>query len=1279
MVFLFLTESYAQKDYRFKNYTINNGLSQSSATTIIQDDLNALWVGTQDGLNRYDGRVFEIFTSDDTEGLESEYILCSHKDKKGNLWFGTSKGLTKYNFSTERFKTYTTKRGAPIRIEDITEDDTGSLWVATTDFGVFKLEGNSGTLKSPLFFMPSKKTTNIEFVKKGLIVISTEDKGVFLCDTKNNKVTLIEVKQKKGLPLVVNKLIPGGKNVILLATNSGVFETNYHTQKSKLLFAGPDQQNVSDAYFEKGVGWLVCTKNNGLFIINEKGVAQHSTEDVFQRASLLFNELNCIYKDVSGTFWIGSQRGVSSFNPLSRGILGVGPSGDLHKGIPTASVWSFEETASSVFIGTENAVSQLAKKKGTFIQYERKKLLQDGKGGERAVLALKAISETHLLVGCVDGLFDLKIKGSGHEFIKIETKGLNRAYSIVHWKDDFYWVATKKGAFLYDVKKQKVEVFVHDPNNKTKTISKGVCRLVYKDLDGSIWFTTSVGGLNRLVETEKGLTIIPYKDNKAIKEVSTEYITSINNVKKNIYWLGTMGSGLLRWDSSLKKVELFNKSKGLPNNVIYGVLSDGESGLWLSTNKGVCNFNPKTKKTKNYTEADGLMSNEFNLGAHMITREGVLYFGGIYGYNHFKPEELVSNKKDINVVFSKLKIDGDWLKPNDKGSPLTKPIFLTGELNLSYKQRSFTIAFQSSDLSGPKKINYKYLLEGSNEGEILLGPYNEIHFNALSPGSYILKVYARLADGTWSSRPAVLKITIGMPFWGRWWFLLACISFLVFSIRLFVRQRTEASRREQVRLEMKVSDRTKELKAQSKKIERQKEKIEEERNNVVLQQGLLQQEKDKTEELLKNVLPTATAEELKRNGKARARAYKTVSVIFTDFVGFTKVSDQMPATELVKKLDVYFTKFDEIIVNNNLEKIKTIGDAYMCAGGVPEKNTTNPLDACLAALQIQAYMFKRKKKAITNGGDHWALRLGINTGDVIAGVIGSERLAFDVWGATVNHAQRMEMLGEAEKVTITGSTFSFIEPFFDCVFKGKAQTKSRGFIDMYVVNQIKPELSVKGEGVFPNEKFNQLVKLYRYNPIKYYKAERHIMKELEAGLPTALHYHSVAKTKDVVLSVERLALAEGVTDEGLFLLKTAALYHNAGFLGEYFKNKETGARLADEFLPRNGYTPRHIKIIKELIFVIKNPHGPTTKLEEVICDANLNYLGRNEFHLISNKLRNELNEQGEGWSEKKWDELQVLLLKNHRYFTKTAKKNHNKKKAQNLQEVLWRLQRDEYK
>lgn len=1282
VVFLYGVDSYAQIDYRFRNYTINNGLSQSSATTIVQDDINALWIGTQDGLNRYDGKSFEIFTSDDTEGLESEYILCSHKDLAGNLWFGTSKGLTKYDLSSERFKTFTTKNGTSSHIEDIAEDEKGNLWISTAEAGVFKFDIKTNRFQSYFFLIPSKKTTSLEFTEKGILVVSTDDKGIFLCNTLQKKAIVVEVKGKKRTPLIINKLIAEGTNRVLLATNQGVFDLNATTGKSLPFFTNLDSkfdlQNVSDVFYEEGIGWLICTSNNGLFIIDERGFIHHNTEDIFQKSALLFNELNCIYKDGSGTFWIGSQRGLSSFNPLSKGILGVGPSGNATKGIPSASVWSFEEAPGAIFIGTDKAVSRLDIKKGTFTQFERSNSSVSEGTSEKVVLALKSITENHLLVGCADGLFDLKIDGSNYWYKRIDTKGFNRTYSIIHWKDNLYWIASKKGAVLYDIKSQKIETFIHDPLNVDKTISKGICRLVYKDLDDNIWFTTSVGGLNILVENEQGLSIRPYKENEIIKQFSTEYITSINQANDKTYWLGTLGSGLLHWNPKTKEVALYNKSNGLPNDVIYGVVSDGKNSLWLSTNKGVCNFNPKSKTTKNYTEADGLMSNEFNLGAYMITSTGVIYFGGIYGYNYFKPEQLVSNKKDISVVFSKLKLDGGWLKPNEKGSPLEKPIFMTEQLNLSYKQRSFTIAFQSSDLSNPKKINYKYLLEGSDEGEIELGSSNEIHFNALSYGSYTLKVYARSADGTWSSMPAELKIVIETPFWGKWWFWLICASILAISIRIFIRQRIESSRREQVRLEMKVRDRTKEIHKQSKKIERQKEKIEEERNNVILQQELLQKEKDKTEKLLKNVLPTSTAEELKKRGKARARAYKTVSVIFTDFVGFTKISDRMPATELVKKLDVYFTKFDEIIVKNNLEKIKTIGDAYMCAGGVPVRNNTNPIDACLAALQIQAYMFKRKNDAIANGREYWDLRLGINTGEVIAGVIGSERLAFDVWGATVNHAQRMEMLGEPGKVTITGATFALIEPYFECSFKGKAQTKSRGLIDMYVVDQIKPELSVKGEGIYPNEKFNQIVNLHHYSSINYYKAERYIMKVLETGLPKTLYYHSIAHTKDVVAAVERLALAENVTDEGLFLLKSAATYHDAGFVEEYNNNEAIGARLADEILPKYGYTPEHIELIKELIFVTEIPHKPKNKLEEIICDADLDYLGRNDFHEIANKLRDELKEHGKIESDKQWDEIQVAFLRKHKYFTKTAKKTRNKKKEANLQEVIERLERDEY-
>ena len=130
--------AYSQTDYRFRNYTINDGLSQSAVTTIIQDNLHALWVGTQDGLNRYNGRSFEVYTSDKTKGLESEYILCSLKDREGNLWFGTSKGLTKFNHLTEEFKTYNTKSGLSLHVQDIVEDELGNLWIASAQSGVYK-------------------------------------------------------------------------------------------------------------------------------------------------------------------------------------------------------------------------------------------------------------------------------------------------------------------------------------------------------------------------------------------------------------------------------------------------------------------------------------------------------------------------------------------------------------------------------------------------------------------------------------------------------------------------------------------------------------------------------------------------------------------------------------------------------------------------------------------------------------------------------------------------------------------------------------------------------------------------------------------------------------------------------------------------------------------------------------------------------------------------------------------------------------------------------------
>jgi len=1283
---LISSSSFAQREFRFRNFNINDGLSQSSVSAIVQDGNGSLWLGTQDGLNRFDGSEFEVFTADKTEGLESSYIKCALIDREGNLWFGTNNGLTLYNSKKETFKTYFANKGEVIQIEDLALGRGGKLWVATSESGLFSFSPNAGKFESFKSKIPSRRTTDVVVTEDGLVIVASTGGEIHFYNPKKDKTTEISADQR--LFSNVNNLILQGKNEVLVATDNGVFGINITTKAINEKF--PDLNNsvgnvgVSDIYNYNDLGWIIGTKNQGIYVIYDDGEIHQSTEDIFQKTSLLNNSINSIFRDHSGALWIASQRGVSTFDPESNELLGVGPSGNEDSGIPTPSVWSFAESASKkyIYIGTDNGVSRYNKETGKFRQFYRNKQAAQFTN-EISVLSIVEVSENFLLVGCTDGLFELRASATDYSYKKVKYPSIEveqnheRSYSIERLEKSVYLVATKGGAITYDINSRKIQVFEHDARNASTTISKGICRLAHIDQTGKIWLSTSTGGLNVMEKKDDEWIIYPYKYNAKLKAASKEYITSIYQSENGEYWYGTLGSGLLNWNPKTKQTRIFTQEDGLPNDVIYGVLRDAKGNFWLSTNKGLCQFNAETKKTKVFTEIHGLMSNECNIGAYMMSSSGKMYFGGIFGYNFFDPEELSKPQPAIGVVFTKFKLESDWLKPKPQ-TILPKPISEMNEIALSYEKRSFTLRFQPSDLSHPELVNYKYILDGSDGGEVLIGANNEIHFNALAPGNYVLKVYARLGDGPWSEYPATVSIKVAAPFWERWWFWTILAVLVALIVLLIVRRRTDSARREQVRLEMKIRDRTREIQEQNVKIDQQRQKIEEEKNKVVRQQKLLQAEKDKTDKLLKNVIPASTVEELKKRGKARARAYKKVSVLFTDFVGFSKISERMKPTELVKKLDVYFTKFDEIIVKNNLEKIKTIGDAYMCAGGVPVRNSTNPIDTCLAALEIQAYMETLKNDAIANGKEYWELRLGINTGEVTAGIIGSERLAYDIWGSTVNQAQRMEMLGEPGKITISGATFNLVEPYFECTFRGKAQSKSRGLIDMYTIERIKPELSIKGEGLRPNARFKQIVNLHLYSSINYYKAERHIMQLLEQRLSKNLHYHSIAHTKDVVKAVERIALLEGVTDEGLFLLKSAATYHDAGFIEQYDKNEPIGVRLAGEILPKYGYTEVHIERIKELIYVTAIPHKPKNKLEEIICDADLDYLGRDDFHEIADKLRRELKEHGKIESDRQWDEIQVVFLKKHKYFTKTAIRTRRKKKKENLKEVQARLERNEY-
>ncbi|HMW04747.1 MAG TPA: adenylate/guanylate cyclase domain-containing protein [Leptospiraceae bacterium] len=233
----------------------------------------------------------------------------------------------------------------------------------------------------------------------------------------------------------------------------------------------------------------------------------------------------------------------------------------------------------------------------------------------------------------------------------------------------------------------------------------------------------------------------------------------------------------------------------------------------------------------------------------------------------------------------------------------------------------------------------------------------------------------------------------------------------------------------------------------------------------------VQEEKEKSDRLLLNILPKEIAVELKEKGFSEPISFESVSVLFTDFKGFTQIAEKLPPSELVKELDACFVQFDKITERYNLEKLKTIGDSYMCAGGIPTKNRTHAIDCVLAAIEIQSFMEMMKDLKTTKGFSYWELRLGIHSGPIVAGVIGEKKFAYDVWGDTVNTASRMESSGTPGKINVSGSTYQIIRKYFECEYRGMVKAKNKGEVEMYYVLGLKKEFSIRGDGKTPNEEF----------------------------------------------------------------------------------------------------------------------------------------------------------------------------------------------------------------
>jgi class 3 adenylate cyclase len=427
-----------------------------------------------------------------------------------------------------------------------------------------------------------------------------------------------------------------------------------------------------------------------------------------------------------------------------------------------------------------------------------------------------------------------------------------------------------------------------------------------------------------------------------------------------------------------------------------------------------------------------------------------------------------------------------------------------------------------------------------------------------------------------------------------------------------------------------------ELEEHIKKLEKQNEK--------------LSRDYEKVKALYEKASPEGVKETGEKEKKETSLKFNMATVLFADIHGFSKLVEGMDSSTIMDELDEILYEFDAIVARYKIEKIKTIGDTFMCAGGIPVKNITNPIDVVMAALEMKNYLenYELKKRGAENR--IWDLKIGIHTGPVTAEISGKKKVNYDIKGDTVNTTSRIEAVSENGMILISVMTYELVKEFFDCEYFGKLPVKYKGDLQMYRVKGLKPEFSFDGKGIAPNEAFR-----IKFGLIQFTDIQEIILDKLEKELPDYLFYHNVKHTVDVVTEVELIGWAEGCSDEEILILKTAGLFHDVGHTVAYDNHEYHGTIIAREMLPKYNYSPEQIEKICSIIMSTKLPPKPTNLLEEIICDSDLDYLGRSDFIPVSNTLFEELKAQNKMGSLNDWNKIQVKFISVHQYFTNTAR------------------------
>jgi PAS domain S-box-containing protein len=802
-----------QKRIKFEHITNEQGLSQNTIYSIFQDNKGFLWVGTEDGLNRYDGYDFTVyrFDPDKPGSLSNNGIHAICADNTNTLWVGTEEGLNRFDRLHGRFTCYRCDpQKSAVTLGDnfiysLLVDHTGTLWIGTAR-GLSQLNRENETFTSYLPPLPDDNDENAYTITS-------------LCEDSSHNLWVGTVNGIYRFNR--EKANFSGEYSLRLSPENPGRECSHHIvtlyeDRSGTLWAGTkdgvllkfDQKNrhfipyqydedipiydskieLRSIFQDKSGDFWIGTYGAGLYKLDTKSrTAVNYQERRGVPTSLSSNHIYTLYQDKGGVIWIGTEDGLNKLDKRKNEFAHWTTEPDNENSLSDNNVWSiYKDKADVLWIGTDKGLNRFDRKTGIFTHYTN----NPHQAGTLSHNRVMAIFEDHLgflWIGTQEGglnKFDRKTAifthyGPPRDIILPPGKSLHldyvsgrRVHVIFADHLETLWIGTRGGG-LNRLDRETMTFTCYMPNpGHPGPLSHSHVSSIFEDKDGTLWVGTA-DGLNRFNrETE---TFTPYHHDKNDPySLSEDDVSTIYESKTGTLWVGTNYGGLNRLTDRKKGVfNHYRQKDGLPNDTIYGILEDEDGCLWLSTVNGLSKFNPGSGEFKNYFAADGLQSNEFNGGAWFKAPDGEMFFGGMNGFNAFYPQRIKDNPHLPPVVITGFLV---FNKPY-----LETPVTELAEVVLTHKDYVFSIEFSALDFSIPGKNIYEHKMEKVDPDWVRGNAQKRfVTYTNLSPGKYRFRVRGTNNDGVWSTREATLNIIIKPPFWQTWWFrvLLALLGVL---------------------------------------------------------------------------------------------------------------------------------------------------------------------------------------------------------------------------------------------------------------------------------------------------------------------------------------------------------------------------------------------------------------------------------------------------------------------------------------------------------------------